>query len=689
MRHTLFSLFATLLLIPAATALADEGIWLLNQFPKERVRKKYGFNIDDQFLKKVQSASVRLNNGGSGSFVSPNGLIFTNHHVASDCIAQLSSAQNDFMKNGFYAAQQTEERACPDLEVNALLEITDVTAKVTAAAAPQAPTAETNRARKAAMTGIEKECSDRTGNRCDVVTLYSGGMYHLYRYKKYTDVRLVFAPETAVAAFGGDPDNFTYPRYCLDMSFLRAYEQGQPATTPNFLPWSKTGVKDGELTFVSGHPGSTGRLATVAELEFGRDVSYPFIRNLLGLVIDALIKFSAASEENKRVAQDNLFSQQNSFKAYTGFLAGLREKELISRKLDEQQTLQTKVSATPEGKQKYARTWAEVATAYQEYKEFYRPFYLLERLPARGSELFPIARMVLRYGAEKAKPNDKRLREFVDPALPSLEQSMFSEAPIHPAMEIAVIEVYLNSLITELGADHPMVQEILAARASAQAARDIVSGSKLSSVAERKRLAAAPAEAAASGDTMLRLASLIDPEARRLRQRYEDRIEAVVNGSASKIAQARFDAYGAEDYPDATFTLRLSYGPVKGYRNERNEPIPYTTNFAGLYKRATGTEPFALPQRWLKAKSALRLNVPFNFVTTTDTHGGNSGSPTINTKGEVIGILFDGNLEGLPNRFVYRDARERSIHVASQGIVEALKNVFHASRLLVELNVAK
>ncbi|MBM3810746.1 MAG: S46 family peptidase [Acidimicrobiia bacterium] len=675
------------LALAAVPAPADEGIWLLNGFPSARVHKQHGFLVKQDFLDKLRLASVRLVDGGSGSFVSENGLLFTNHHVASDCVQKLSTAQHDYMKDGFYAKTEAEEKTCPGAEANVLLEIKDVTAQVNREVHAETPAADANRLRKAAMSAVEKECSDITGNRCDVVTLYSGGMYHLYRYKKYSDVRLVFAPELSVAAFGGDPDNFTYPRYCLDFAFLRAYENGKPARTPDYLKWSKSGVKQGELTFVSGHPGSTGRMATLAELLFSRDVSYPFLLGYLDGVIQSLKKFSAHSEENKRIAQDNLFSQQNSFKAFTGFLAGLKDDSLIGRKRDDEQSLKAKIMSNEESRAKYGKTWDEVAAAYNEYREFYRPLLLLERLPVRGSELFPIARAVLRYPVEKAKPNAQRLREYSEAGLASLEQSMYSDAPIHPEMEIAMVQHYLRYLSKELGPENPLLKQMLDGRGPAEAARHIVETSKLSDVAERKRLAADAKLAAASQDGMLKLARILDEEARRLRRRYEDRIEAVVTGSASRIAQARFSVYGSEDYPDATFTLRISYGPAKGYKDANNRAVPYATDFAGLYARATGKEPYELPERWLKSKSKLNLRTPFNFVTTCDTHGGNSGSPTVNTKGEVIGILFDGNIEGLPNRFLYRDERERSVHVPSQGIVESLRKIYGASRILAELNV--
>jgi hypothetical protein len=636
----------------------------------------------------VRLSSTRLNNGGSGSFVSPKGLIFTNHHVASDCIQKLSSAEHDYMRNGFYAASQADEKACPDLEVNVLLSIADVTGRVNAGVPPNASSAEANRLKKGAMTQIEKECMDKTANRCDVVSLYSGGQYDLYEYKKYTDIRLVFAPEESVAAFGGDPDNFTYPRYCLDFAFFRAYENGQPAQTNQYLAWSHEGVKDGELTFVPGNPGTTGRLATVAELEFSRDISYPLVLRRLSSLVRTLESYSRQGPENKRVARDNLLMQQNSFKAYTGFLAGLRNPALMDRKRAEEKKLRAAVDADPEKREKFGKIWDEVADAYKEYATFYKSYWLLERVGTRGSDLLEIARTVLRYPEEKAKPNEDRLREYADSALPSLEQALYSSAPISDSMEKAVVADYFQFLRKELGSADPTVKALLGGKTPEQAAEEYVSTSRLKEVGERRRLAQDLDAVRKSKDGMIRLARILDGPARRLRKQYEDRVEAVLMSSASRIAQARFSVFGTNEYPDATFTLRLSYGPVKGYKNAKGKWTPYATNFEGLYRRATGKEPFQLPPSWLKARKSLDLKTPFNFVTTNDTHGGNSGSPTINTKGEIVGILFDGNWESLPNRFVYSEDQARSVHVASQGIVEALQKVYHAGRLMDELGLA-
>ena len=672
------------LLIAAQGAWCDDGIWLVNQFPKQRVKERYGFEVTDAFLERLRLGSVRLNNGGSGSFVSPQGLIFTNHHVASDCIQQLTTPQSDLMKNGFWAAAQKDERACPDLEVNVLLAIEDVTAQVQAAI-KGAATAEANQKRKAAMTGIEKACNTQyAGQRCDVVMLYAGGLYHLYRYRKYTDIRLVFAPETAAAAFGGDPDNFMYPRYCLDVAFFRAYENGQPARVANYLPWSKTGAREGELQFVSGHPGSTGRLATQSELEFSRDVSYPFVLEQLGRLIETLKQYGARGPDEARVAVDNLTSQQNSFKAFTGFLAGLREPDLMARKRDEEKTLR----AAAAGDVSLASVWDGVAAAFKEYAAFYKRYWLLESNAGRGSDLFAQARRLLRYTEEKGKPNADRLREYVDPALPAVEQTLFSDAPITASQEMVVLASYFASLERELGASDPVVRAVLDGRSAAAAASAYVSASKLSDAAERKRLGADAAAPARSSDGMLRLVRALEPEARALRQRQEDRLEATTTEAASKVARVRFAKFGATAYPDATFTLRISYGPAKGYRNAAGAAVPWTTDFAGLYRHATGVDPFTLAPRWIERKAALKLRTPFNYVTTTDTHGGNSGSPSVNIKGEVVGILFDGNIESLPNRFVYREERERSVHVTTQSVVEALRSVYGARRLLVELGVA-
>ena len=678
----------SLCLLAATRLPGDEGMWLVNQFPKQAIEKKYGFQVSDDLLKHIQLSSVRFNNGGSGSFVSPNGLLFTNHHVGRDCIQKVSSAQNDYIANGFYASSLAEEKKCPDLEINVLLRIEEVTDQVNSKIAGKMEASEANRARKAAMTAIEKECVGKTGNRCDVVSLYSGGRYDLYQYRKFTDVRLVFAPEETIAAFGGDPDNFTYPRYCLDFSLFRAYENGKPVQPEHYFKWSRAGVEDGELTFVPGNPGTTGRLMTVAQLEFAGDKSYPLILRFLESMIKAVKSYGAEGVENKRVAGDNLLSFENSFKAYTGFLSGLRDSALMARKREEEQTLRGAVMADAARQEKYGAVWSQVGSAYQEYGEFYKQYLLLESYAIRGSELFTITRDILRLVEEKQKPGEQRLREYRDSALPSLEQSMYSPAPLTDSMEIAVIANYFRILMTELGPEDPTVIQLLGGKSPDAAAASYVQTSKLKDIAERRRLAGSLEALRSSEDGMLRLARILDGPARSARKLYEDRLEAVINASAARLALARFATAGENAYPDATFTFRIAYGPAKGYRLN-NQPIPYATNFAGLYKRATGVEPFSLPQTWSKAKSKLKLKTPFNFVTTSDTHGGNSGSPTINTKGEVIGILFDGNIESLPNRFVYTEETARSVHVASQGIIEALRKVYKAKAIVKELGMEK
>jgi hypothetical protein len=676
-----------LLLLLAALAgflcWADEGMWPVNQFPKEAVKKRYGFDVTDGFLDHIQRSSVRFNNGGSGSIISPQGLLFTNHHVGRDCIQKVSTADHDYVANGFYASSTADEKKCPDLEVNVLLQIDDVTAKVTAGEKPDADTASVNQARKASMARIEKECAANTGNRCDVVTLYSGGRYDLYQYKKYTDVRLVFAPEESIAAFGGDPDNFTYPRYCLDFSLFRAYENGQPIASKDYLRWSPAGVKDGELTFVAGNPGTTGRMMTMAQLEYSRDVAYPVLYARLESMIKALEAYGAQSPENKRVAGDDLLSAQNSYKAYTGFLAGLRDKQLMARKQDEEQTLRAAVEADPAKLKKFGKVWDQLAASYQQFQPYSKEYSMTTLV---FSDLFSIARNVMRLPEEMQKPSDRRLREYRDSALPSLEQQIYSTAPISDSLEIAVLAENFRFMQSQLGADHELVKKVLDGKTPEQAAEMYVKTSKLKDVAERKRLAGSLEAVQKSDDGIIRLARLLDPRNRELRRRFEDSIEATLATSASQIALAKFATQGTNTYPDATFTFRIEYGPVKGYV-QNGKKIPYATVIAGLYKRATGVEPFKLPPSWLQAKSKLKMTTPFNFVTTVDSHGGNSGSPTINTKGEVIGILFDGNIESLPNRFVYTDEISRSVHVASQGIIEALRKVYKADRLLQEIGM--
>src|SRR5574340_142312 len=665
-----------LLFVLALGVRADEGMWLFNQFPAERVKSKYGFGVTPEFLDHLRLSSVRM--GASGSFVSPQGLIFTNHHVGLSCVQKVSTQEHNYVRDGFYASAPEQEIRCPGLEISVLDKIDDVTAKVNAGVDAPSASAEANRQRKAAMASLENECGAQTGRRCEVVTLYAGARYHLYQYKRYSEVRLVFAPEFDLGFFGGDPDNFTYPRYCLDITFLRAYENGKPAKTPNYLKWSREGVKEGDLIFVSGHPAGSSRLATLAELEFRRDHLYPFMLERLKARIATLKVYMARSAENERVTRAVLFSAENSQKRFIGFEGGLRDPKIMTLKQAGEKRLRAAVDHDPALVKQYGKVWEEVADAMKAYRACQKRYNLLETGAGAGSDLFSIARNLVRMEAEKPKPDGQRLREFTQAALPSLERRLYSRSPITPALEIEILAEYFGALARELGPADATVKSVLAGRTPMEAAREYVNSSKLSSVEERRRLAAG--STATARDGMIRLARRIDPAARAVRKEYEDRVEAALNSAKSKVALARFAIYGAEEYPDSTATLRLAYGVAKGYGK-----VPYATTFDGLYRRATGKDPYVLHRRWLDAKNKLALNTPFDFAATTDTHGGNSGSPTVNTKGEIVGILFDSNLEKLPNEFVYTEESSRSVHVASQGVIEALKSVYNAGELVREL----
>jgi len=693
MRRVFLLLGLFCLLFLASLALADEGMWLYNAFPAEKVQAKYGFAPSQQWRDHLRLSSVRFNNGGSGSFVSADGLTFTNHHVGAECVQQLSSAGRDYMKTGFYAKTQAEEGKCPDLELNQLVAIDDVTPKVHDAVRPHMLAADAAQAQRAAMAAIEQDCVKSTGLRCDVVTLYSGEVFNLYKYKKYTDVRLVFAPEQQTAYYGGDPDNFTYPRYDLDIAFFRVYENGKPAHIDNYLRWSRTGAREGDLIFVSGHPGSTGRLLTFSQIELLRELDYPTRLNSYRHTLDALKAFSSQSADNARIAAEDTQSYENSFKAITGYLAALQDKDLRTAKAADEQKLRAEYKASDPGA---PDPWQEITNAVEVEKEIYKPLTYLEhntqssfqRMRGFNSELARFARTLVRVTEEKTKPNAERLREYRDSALPSVEQGLFSTAPIYKSLETAELTASLKLMQEVLGKDHPDVKKILNGKTPEQAAKDFIEGTKLDGVAVRKQLyEGGVAAVQASTDPLIVVMRAIDPDARRLRKDFDDQVDAVERRNGAAIAKARFARTGFTQPPDAGFTLRLSYGAVKGYM-ENGKPIPYFTTIGGAFQHATehnNQPPYQLADTWIKAKSKLDPKAPLNFVTTVDIIGGNSGSPTVNKEGEVVGIVFDGNIQSLAWNFVYTDNVARAIHVDSRGIQESLRNIYDASGLADEL----
>jgi hypothetical protein len=668
---------------------ADEGMWLFNNPPEKLLKDKYNFAPGPEWYTHLQRSSVRFNSGGSGSFVSAKGLVLTNHHVGADCLQKLSTKEKDLITQGFYARTLQEEVRCVDLELNVLQNIEDVTERINAAVKPGMSPAEANLARRAAMNTVEKESLDKTGLRSDVVTLYHGGMYHLYRYKKYTDVRLVFAPEKDIAFFGGDPDNFEYPRYDLDICLFRVYEDGKPAKIEHYLKWSRKGAGDGELVFVSGNPGRTDRLDTMTHIEFLRDKVMPCRLKKLFRAEVILSTYSGRSRENARRAQDDLFGVQNSRKARMGMLAGLQDPAIMDRKRADEEALRKAVQEkASQLKEPVGDPWADVAAVIKVWDGIYDNWDLLEQGSAFNTRLFGIARTLVRLADESAKPNAERLREYRESNLESLKLELFSEALIYDDMETVTLADSLTMLVEMKGEGDPLVKQVLAGKSPVDGAAELVSGTKLKDVAFRKELAAQKPDAIRqSKDPMIQLAILVDGPARDLRKTYEDQVEEPMRHAYAKLATARFAIYGTDVYPDATFTLRLAFGLVKGY-TEQGKQIPPWTTFAGLYQRAhdQGNQPpFDLPQRWIKQKSRLNLSTPFNFVSTADIIGGNSGSPVVNRNGEFVGIIFDGNIQSLVLDFIYTEKEPRAVSVHSASILEALRKVYRANRLADEL----
>jgi peptidase S46-like protein len=679
----LFS-FATLN-IPA---LAEEGMWTFNNVPRAEIKKKYGFDVTDEWLKNVRLASVRFNNGGSGSFVSANGLVLTNYHIVEDFVTEVSTPEKDYAKEGFVARTRTDEIKIPSLELNLLMSIEDVTARINEAVKAGSTDAEAFTARRAAIAAIEGESTKATGLRSDVITLYQGGQYNLYRYKKYTDVRLVFVPEFQAAFFGGDPDNFNFPRFNIDMALVRVYENDQPVHPEHYFKWSTAGAKEGSLVFVTGNPGSTSRLNTVAHLEELRDTSIPIIIRLLERREAVLKKYMAMGEEQTRQSQNELNSVQNSLKVYRGQLGGLKDASLLAHKAKDEAALRKSVAADPEKQKMYGGAWDAIAAAHKTYPTYIRERRAFDQAAGFNTIYFGFARALVRLATESEKPNAERLPEYTDARRASLELGLYSPAPIHDDFEKLKLADSLAFMVELLGADNELVKQVLAGKSPEERANEIIAGTKLKDVAYRKQVAAGGRKAIEeSTDPMIVIARTIDAKAREVRKRYESEVIGVERANYAKIARALFDTEGTKLYPDATFTLRLSYGSVQGYKENGKTVAPFTT-LGGLYARADQFKqkfPYVLPPRWMEKKSALDLNTPFNFVSTNDIIGGNSGSPTINQNGELVGLIFDGNIQSLVGDFMYDGSVNRAISVDSRGMLEVLKKVFDAKEIAAEL----
>ena len=678
-------LFTVALAALSASIFADEGMWTFDNPPVQQLKARYGFTPTKAWLDHVRLSSVRFNDGGSGSFVSPHGLVLTNHHVALSQLQKLSTPEHDLAAGVFYARTEAQELKCPDLELNVLESMENVTARVLAAVKPGMSDTDALKARRAEIAKIQKESLAATGLRSDVVQLYQGSEFWLYRYRKYTDVRLVFAPSQQIAFFGGDPDNFTYPRYDLDFALFRVYEDGKPIESRNYLKWNPQGPVDNSLVFVSGNPGFTSRQDTVAQLQLFRDKMFPLTIQILNRRLATLEHYSAEGPEQARQAASRIFFLQNSLKAYTGMETGLRDPELMAKKEKEEKDFRDRVAANPDWQKEYGSAWNEVTEAQKELAQNLKP-YLFRSIG--GAPLAAEALTIVQYVEQVQKPDGQRLPGFHDSQLASLKFQLFSPAPVYLPLEQTMLASVLEQSSTELGPNDPFMREALQGKSPQEAAREAFAGTQMGDAAFRKSLVeGGEAAVAASKDPLIAFARRINPEIMAMIKWHEDKVESIESRAGEKIGKARFAVYGKSTYPDATFTLRLAYGTVKGYPMNGTEAPPHTT-FYGLYDRAYSFDlkpPFNLPELWLKSVDKLDLKTPLDFVTTCDVVGGNSGSPVIDRNGDLVGLIFDGNIESLVGYFVYNEKDNRSVAVASPAIIEALRKVYDAGPLADEL----
>jgi len=679
-----FALLLAGTIFVASPAFADEGMWTFDNFPSAKVKAKYGVDITPAWLNHVMNNAVRLSTGCSASIVSANALVLTNNHCVAGCAQDLSSKAHDYYTHGYTAVTAAEERKCAGMQAEILTSITDVTPQMTSAGKGLTGDALV-KARTAVSSTIEKEnCTDTALYRCQVVDLYHGGQYKLYKYRKYSDVRLVFSPGVQTAFFGGDPDNFNFPRYDLDSAFVRLYENGAPVKTPDHLKWNSSPPTAGEPVFVAGNPGGTDRQLTMAQILAQRELTLPVTSLRLSELRGRLIRFSEESAENKRIAQDLLFGLENSYKVYYGRLFTLNDDAFLAAKARDEAALR----ANPAAREALSAAgtpdpWATIAAATQQARDLYLPYTFVER-GATGSQLFGYAKALVRAAAERQKPSAERLPGYSDSRLPLLQKEVLDVAPVYPALEQQTLEFWLSKAREYLTADDPDTK-LLLGKQSPEELSKILATSRLGDVAVRKALWDGGWDAVkASKDPMIQYVLRIDPEARRLLTEWNNKVDGPTTAASEALAKARFAAFGTSVYPDATFTLRLSYGQIAGW-NEKGRAVPPFTYFGGLYERATGQDPFKLDPRWIAAKSKLNPGTVFNISTTNDIIGGNSGSPLINARGEVIGAIFDGNIHSIGGDYGYDPTNNRSVAVASSAVSEALRKVYGANRIVDEL----